>query len=218
MRIELNTGTEAEIAVPYGSTRGLVVIPDIMGLRPLFDDLVKRLSEDYGWAVCAPQLYVGQEHLTLDERQGAAKDLDDNAVLADVVAAADALGTETVGCIGFCMGGMYAIKAAATGRFSRIAPFYGMIRLPETWQGEGQREPIDALVDGDPTSVMAIVGTDDPYTPAGDVAELEAAGATVVRYEGAGHGFVHDPNREGHRAADAADAWHRVADWINQAD
>ncbi len=218
MRIELDTGTEAEIAIPYGSTRGLVVIPDIMGLRPLFDDLVKRLSEDYGWAVCAPQLYVGQEHLTLDERQAAAKDLDDGLVLADLLGAADATGTETVGCIGFCMGGMYATKAVVTGRFNRIAPFYGMIRLPETWRGPGQGEPLDALANGEPTSVLAIVGTEDPYTPPADIADLEATGATVVRYDGAGHGFVHDPSREGHRPADAADAWQRVADWINEVD
>ena len=39
---------------------------------------------------------------------------------------------------------------------------------------------------------------------------LEAAGVEVVRYEGADHGFAHDPSRPAHRAGDAADAWRRA--------
>jgi dienelactone hydrolase len=35
-------------------------------------------------------------------------------------------------------------------------------------------------------------------------------GVEVVRYEGAEHGFVHDPARPTHRPADAADAWARA--------
>ena len=38
MRITLPSGTPAEVARPPGPpARGVVVIPDIMGLRPLFD-------------------------------------------------------------------------------------------------------------------------------------------------------------------------------------
>jgi len=66
--------------------------------------------------------------------------------------------------------------------------------------------------------VMAIVGTEDPWTPAGDVAELEATGATVVRYEGANHGFVHDASRPGHRPDDAADAWARTIAFLSERD
>jgi carboxymethylenebutenolidase len=43
---------------------------------------------------------------------------------------------------------------------------------------------------------------------------LEALGATVVRYEGADHGFVHDPDRPAHRPDDAADAWSRALDFL----
>ena len=57
---------------------------------------------------------------------------------------------------------------------------------------------------------MAIVGTVDAWTPPDDVDELEALGAKVVRYEGADHGFVHDPERPAHRPDDAADAWSRA--------
>ena len=71
----------------------------------------------------------------------------------------------------------------------------------------------DAIVTlraADRCPVMAIIGTADPYTPAVDVADAEAAGVHIVRYEGAEHGFVHDASRPAHRAADAADAWRRV--------
>jgi carboxymethylenebutenolidase len=112
---------------------------------------------------------------------------------------------------------MYTMKAAATGRFDRAAPFYGMIRAPEAWRSPTQRDAIDLLVEapGSAERILAIIGTADPYTPERDVDDLEAAGATVVRYEGAEHGFIHDASRPSHRADDAADAWRRVAEWFS---
>jgi dienelactone hydrolase len=47
------------------------------------------------------------------------------------------------------------------------------------------------------------------------VAALEAAGVTVVRYAGADHGFVHDPDRPVHRADDAADAWRKAVAFLS---
>ena len=111
----------------------------------------------------------------------------------DAIAAADATGAEEVSIIGFCMGGMYTLKAAGTGRFWRAAAFYGMIRVPEQWQSATNGEPLDALASPDRCPTMAIIGTEDPWTPPADVDALEAAGVDVVRYEGAEHGFVHDP-------------------------
>ena len=216
MRTNLPTGTSVEIAASDNPTRGVVLVPDIMGLRPLFDDLVARLAADYGWAVAAVEPFPGRESMTIEERMAAMAGLDDERQLADVVAAAHLLDLEPVGILGFCMGGMYTMKAAATGRFDRAAPFYGMIRVPEAWRGPAQRNAIDMLADapGAAERILAIVGTADPYTPVGDVDDLEAAGATVVRYEGAEHGFVHDASRPAHRADDAADAWRRVSEWF----
>ena len=216
MRIELATGTSAELARVQGADRGLVLIPDLMGLRPLFDDHVARIAADQGWTVCAPQVFPGREHLATDERMAAVRELVDDEVLADVLAAADATECETVVLTGFCMGGMYTIKAAATGRFRRAAAFYGMIRLPEHWRGPGQGEPLELLAAGDPCPLLAIIGTEDPFTPPYDVAALEAAGAVTAVYEGADHGFVHDPGRPAHRPDDAADAWRHVIEFLSQ--
>lgn len=211
MRITLASGTPAELARPENEPRrGLVVFPDIGGLRPLFDDLVARLARENDWAVCAVELWPGRDLPTLQDRLAAGGSLDDRQVLGDAVAAADVLGVEPVGVVGFCMGGMYALKAAGTGRFARAAAFYGMARVPDMWRSPTQGEPLDALVSPGACPAIEIAGTVDPWLPADDLAALEAAGVEVVRYEGADHGFAHDAGREAHRPDDAADAWRRV--------
>jgi carboxymethylenebutenolidase len=212
MRMTLPSGTPAEIARPEGApTRGLVVLPDIGGLRPLFDDMVARLARDQGWVVCAVELWPGRDDLpTLADRLSAGGSLDDGRVLDDAVAAADATGVEPVGVLGFCMGGMYALKAAGTGRFSRAVSFYGMGRVPDMWASPTQGEPLEALAKPGACPVLEIAGTADQWVPAADLEALEAVGVEVVRYEGADHGFVHDPDRPAHRADDAADAWRRA--------
>lgn len=214
MRISLASGTSAELALPEGTpTRGLVLIPDIGGLRPLFDELCARLASENGWVVCAPEPFPGREDLQLADRLSAMAGLDDATQLADVTAAADVVGEHggaPVAVLGFCMGGMYALKAAGTRRFDRAVAFYGMIHLPPDWEGTGQRDPLAAATVPGAAPVLAVVGTEDPYTPPAHVDELEAAGAAVVRYQDAQHGFVHDASRPAHRAEDAADAWRRV--------
>ena len=186
-----------------------------MGMRPLFDGLVARLAAEWGWSVAAFEIYPGREGLDVTARLAAASTLADDRVLGDAVAAADLTAADRVGILGFCMGGMYTLKAVSTGRFDRHCPFYGMIRVPKAWQGPGQGEPLDSLTAGDTSTVLAVVGTVDAWTPPDDVDDLEATGVTVVRYAEADHGFVHDPDRPAHRARDAADAWRRVKAWLD---
>jgi carboxymethylenebutenolidase len=215
----LTSGTAVELVHPDDATAGLVVVPDIMGLRPLFDDLVAHLADSTGWAVAAFEVFPGQESMAVEERLAAMPTMPDERWVTDAVATANLLDVEgPIGILGFCMGGMVTLKAAATGRFHRAVPFYGMIRNPADWGGgQGPNgDAMDAVAGSAGTAerVLAIVGTADPYTPAEHVDELEAAGATVVRYEGAEHGFVHDASRPAHRADDAADAWRRAMEWL----
>jgi carboxymethylenebutenolidase len=219
MRITLPSGTAAEVARPAEAARGVVVIPDIMGLRSLFDGHVAALARDHDWAVAAIEPFPKREDMPLDERlaTGVAS-LDDERVLGDAAAAADELGSgERTAVLGFCMGGMYALKAAGTGRFDRAVAFYGMIRVPDRFNGPGHAEPLDWLGRRAPGAcpVLAIVGGRDEFTPPDDIAALGALpDVEVVEYPDAGHGFVHDASRESHRADDAADAWRRVADFL----
>jgi carboxymethylenebutenolidase len=221
MRLELPSGTPAELVVPDSTpVRGVVVAPDIMGLRPLFDDLVRRLADEQSWAVCAPDPFPGRETLSIEERQSALPELDDARQVGDLVAAADVvterIGPARVGVLGFCMGGMYTFKAAGTGRFDHAVSFYGMIRVPERWRGPGQGDPLEAVARPEACPVLALLGGMDGFTPPKDVAALRAVGprVTVVVYPEAEHGFVHDAARPTHRAEDAADAWARAIGFL----
>lgn len=218
MRIELPSGTPAELVLPAGvPARGVALAPDILGLRPLFDDLCARLAAEDGWAVCAPEPFPDHPGTTVDDRLDLVRTRVDERQVGDLVAAADELrarGAERVAVLGFCMGGMYALKSSPTGAFDRCVAFYGMIRVPERFDGPGHRQPIDLIRAGDPCPILAVVGGRDDFTPGRDIDDLEAAGATVVRYPEAEHGFVHDPSRPAHRADDAADAWRRVREFL----
>ena len=237
MRITLPSGAPAELARPaQASGLGVVLHPDIGGLRPLFDDLCARLAAEQGWTVCAPEPFPGQEAMTLEDRMAAMAGLDDERQLGALREAAGATGCDRVAVIGFCMGGMYTLKAAgnigwrASGathdataalggsgaRFERAVAFYGMIRVPDPWRGPGHGEPLDALRRPEACPVLAIIGDRDVWTPPDDVAALDAIpNVTVVRYPEAEHGFVHDPNRPAHRPGDAADAWRRAVQFLD---
>ncbi len=175
--------------VPLG---GIALHPDIMGIRPLFDDLCRRLASN-GFAVCCPEPFTrapadvrAAEDPTV--RMAYVPQLDDDKQLGD-------------------------LEAAATERFDRAVAFYGMIRVPDDWRGPALAEPLATAADACPT--LAIFGSVDTFTPTDDIEALRAVWADrsdceIVVYEGAEHGFIHAPERPTHRADDAADAWRRV--------
>jgi carboxymethylenebutenolidase len=204
---------------------GVVLHPDIMGLRPLFDETVRRLAT-HDLAVLAVEPFARLGNVAdLDPagRMARISELDDDAQVADLVAAADHLvvhdDVARVSVVGFCMGGHYTFKAAASGRFDRAVAFYGMVRVPEPWHGPNVREPLEVAADVCPT--LAIFGSADPWTPQADIDDLRSAwngrdDCEIVVIEGADHGFVHDPDRPAHRADDAAAVWERALGWISR--
>ena len=216
MRITLPSGTACEIDTNVKDPRmGLIIAPDIFSLRPLYDDLVKRLATEWQMSVCAvepfPGLNLGPE---IEPRFAAVSSLDDANHLRDLHEAADALGTAEVGLIGFCMGGMYCFKSARSNRFKKIVSFYGMIKIPDGWKSATQGEPLEFLKNGNADRVLAIIGGKDHYTPPSDVAELVKLNVRAKIYRDAEHAFAHDASRPAHRAQDAADAFGRAEAWL----
>ena len=216
-KIELSTGTPAEIVHPQTGRpkAGIVLIPDIMGLRPLFEEHCARISKEWKVSVCAPELFPGGEKWGLEQRMKKAKTLTDEDKIGDILAAAQRTGCDTVHLVGFCMGGMYALKAAVEDRFTKAVSFYGMIRVPKQWKSKGQGEPLDLLADRAAMHVMHIAGDNDQWVPVEDIAELKKLGATTVVYKGAEHGFVHDPDRPAYRERDAKDAWAKAKKFLS---
>lgn len=221
MRITLPSGTAAEVVRPDGTPRvGLVVTPDIFGIRPHFDALAAQWARDWGMAVAVVDQYAGAQptdDADIAARYAAVAGIDDDRHLADLHAAADVLATPVVGLMGFCMGGMYCFNSARSDRFARIVSFYGMITLPDQWKGPGHGEPLDHLRRGHADRVLAVIGSKDTWTPADQVAQLRDIGVTVVEYPEAEHAFAHDPSRPVHRADDAADAFARARAWLESA-
>jgi carboxymethylenebutenolidase len=212
-------------ARPDGMPRaGVVLHPDIMGLRPLFEDMARRIAT-YGFAVAAiePYAHVGDEHRgDVEHRMAAAKLLEDAVQLADLDAAANLLVVEDdvtrVSMLGFCMGGYYTFKAAATDRFDAAVAFYGMLRTPDNWRGASPRiDPLD--VAGEMCPTLAIFGSNDSFTPMADIEALRDAwkgrdDCEIIVVEGGEHGFVHDPERPIHRPDAAAELWTRALEWL----
>jgi len=217
-------------ATPTGvaPSAGIVVHPDVMGIRPLFDDLCRRIAT-HGFAVASPEPFARAPAEVFGATDPSARlatlsTLDDAVQVGDLVAAADFLterdGVATTHVLGFCMGGMQTLKAAASGRFARAVAFYGMIRIPDAWQGERFDAPLGTVADVCPT--LAIFGGADAFTPADDIAGLRAVwrdrpDCEIVVYPDAEHGFVHAPERPAHRPDDAADAWRRTLAWLGTA-
>lgn len=229
-RITLTGEDGAEVpaihARPEGMPRaGLVVHPDVGGIRPLFDDICRRLAT-HGFAVLCPEPFArlhaaGVDLSEIGTRMGRVKDLDDAVQLGDLTRSADRLVVDDdvseVSVLGFCMGGMYALKAAALDRFDHAVSFYGMVRVPEAWQAPGQRDALDTAADVCPT--LAIFAENDAMVSLADVDALRTAwtgrdDCEIVVYPEAEHGFVHDPDRPIHRADDAADAWSRTLSFL----
>ena len=206
---------------------GVVVHPDLMGVRDLFDDLCRRLAT-YGFAVACAEPFASfppeiREAGDATARMAHMKDMNDDRQLGDLASAADFLrdtdGVDRVSMIGFCMGGMYTLKAAATGVFARAVAFYGMLRVPDDWKGPHQRDALATAAQVCPT--LAIFGGKDPWVPFDDVEALRAAwrdrdDCEIVVYPDADHGFVHGIERPAHRPDDAADAWKRALEFLRR--
>ena len=121
-------------AASTGAGPGVVVLQEWWGLVPQIQAVCDLMAEE-GFTALAPDLYHGEtaEHTEMDEAerlmvnlpmQRAARDM---SAAVDFLLGHDACSSSTVGVIGFCMGGMLAMRIAARegGRVSAAVPFYG---------------------------------------------------------------------------------------------
>jgi carboxymethylenebutenolidase len=193
--------------------------------------MVRRIAT-VGYYVVLPNLYYRHGHGTTCLPQATDESSEEhkrmfqlmlsltNAMIAEdtgaLLAFLDAQGElrrGALGCVGYCMGGAFAVTAAARfpERFSAAASYHG-VPLVTDQPDSPHRVAAEARAE-----LYFGFGEDDHVTPAKDVDALRAALArTSVRHEvemygGGGHGFVF-PRRETYHKANAERHWERLFD------
>ncbi len=218
-----------------GSQPGVVVIHDVWGLSDHTRDLARRFAAE-GFAALAVDLYRGMPEVKIDDPGRWIRDLSDPRMLEEVQAAIDflvahpAVSGHRVGVVGFCMGGMYALLAAASCRaLSAAVVFYGLLSHAHGMlHGDAgpdrvrkPREPLAAAAEIR-CPLLGCFGEDDEFVPVADVDRLRAAlsgashAADVVVYPGAGHAFMNDTRPAAFRPELARRAWSRTLDFLRR--
>jgi carboxymethylenebutenolidase len=217
-------GLLARAENPIGA--GIVVLPDVRGLHPYYEELALRFAEA-GIDALAIDYFGRTAGIGVRERSG---DFDFMTHVAearfsslswDVRAAAERLRTlgegrgRAIFTIGFCFGGRLAYMTATMGLdLAGAIGFYG-------WPVGSARSDVPAPADSTGLmrgAVLGIFGGADPGIPAEAIetfeAALSAAGVPneIVTYPGAPHSFF-DRKQEDYAQA-SEDAWERVLDFI----
>ena len=118
-----------------GSGPGLIVIQEWWGLTDHIADVCDRFARQ-GYVALAPDLYGGSITHDADEAGQMMQDLPEDRAATDLAGAVDhllsldAVTSERVGVVGFCMGGGFVIQLAAQqgDRIGAAVPFYGVLQ------------------------------------------------------------------------------------------
>jgi carboxymethylenebutenolidase len=188
----------AYTAGPENATKGIVVLQEIFGVNHHICDMTDRFAAE-GYAAIAPALFdrakkgvdLGYGPDDRKEGFGLRGQVTDAQSIADITAAAKALGTKSTGIVGYCWGGSLAwLGATRTTLFDAAS----------CWYGGG----IAATKDEKPNCpVQMQFGETDGSIPMSDVDAIKAAQpqAEIYVYPGAGHGFGCDERDSFDKAA-----------------
>ncbi len=206
----------------------VIVIHDVHGLSEHYRDIARRFASE-GFFAFAADLYSREGaprlHSPEEVREWLEK-LDDRRVLGDLQAAVRFLGSRlevrgsSIGVVGFCMGGQYALLAAC--RIEGLAAcvsFYGMLRYNRTRE-QKPVSPLDAAPDLT-CPFLGFFGEEDALIPISDVRELESRltqhgkNFSIKVYRKAGHAFFNDTRPDAYRSDAAKDAWRRCVEFFH---
>jgi carboxymethylenebutenolidase len=200
-----------------------VILPDVRGLHPFFEELAMRFAErgidalaiDYFGRTAG----IGARNDEFDFMTHVDQTTSDG-IQQDVGAAVAHLRASGLGSIvtvGFCFGGRHSWLATAAGHsLAGAVGFYGRPGVGRDGSpGPTQRA---AELQG---PILGLMGGDDPGIPVEDVdafeAALDLAGVEneIHIYPGAPHSFF--DRKQEQFAADSEDAWTRVLAFLERA-
>jgi carboxymethylenebutenolidase len=221
------------LVTPGEGGGGVVVLHDVWGLSEHYRHIARRLANER-FVTLAVDLYAKMDATTIQDPGRWMRNLSDADVLATVESAVQYLrwhpnvGNRGVAVVGFCMGGMYALLAAAGIRgVAAAAPFYGILSYAHglLYDERGldptkkPREPLAAARDV-ACPLLGFFGADDPYVPLSDIREFERRlgrpEQEIVVYEHAGHAFMNDTRPEMYRPEAARDSWARLVEFLHR--
>ena len=218
VEFESNGGSaRGYLAAPEsGAGPGVVVLQEWWGLVPHIEDVCERFAAE-GFVALAPDLYHGEQTRSPDEAGKLMMALDIARAERDMRGAVEFLLSregvrgESVGTVGFCMGGVLSLYAASKNqRVGACVVFYGIHPKVEP-DLESLRAP-----------VLGIYAEKDQFVPPAAARALEerlkALGkdAEFHVYPGTDHAFFNDTRPEVHDAEAAADAWRRTLDFLRR--
>ena len=215
----INSTAKGYIATPEsGSGAGVLVIQEWWGLVPQITGVCDLFAAE-GFIALAPDLYQGEiaEHTEMDKANDLMTSLSPEKAARDMSSAVDflishdACSSSTVGVVGFCMGGLLALRIATLEgeRISAAAPFYGAPLGDDTidWSN------LSAMVEGH----FALQDDFFPPDACSDLeAKLVAAGKKVTfHFYPAGHAFGNWENPLGTYDEHAwRTAWERTVSFL----
>jgi len=199
--------TTAYVARPDNdATAAVILIQEYWGINDHIRDLAGRYARE-GYVCVAPDLYRGKLAKNSNEAsqfmQALALDDGIEIIRQAITETKRVYNVQKIGITGYCMGGIYALRAACLlSDVAAAVPFYGDV--PEENVLKNLKVPTlfiagkrDAWIN--PEKVNGLVETARKYD-----LPLE-----VVSYD-ADHAFFNDTRPEVYDAEAAADAWRRV--------
>src|ERR1051325_1617591 len=214
--LDLNTSagpTTAYVARPDNDTAAAVIlIQEYWGINDHIRDIAGRYA-DQGFVCVAPDLYRGKLAKDSNEAAKFMRELplaDGVEIIRDAVSETKRrYNAQKIGITGYCMGGIYALRAPCVlDDFSAAAPFYGDI-------------PEEEVLKKLSVPTLFIAGKRDAWINPAKVNELIEAARKydlpieVVSYD-ADHAFFNDTRPEVYDPQAAADAWRRVLELFNE--
>lgn len=210
--VSYKSGDETVQAVLYspsgqGPFPGIVVIHEWWGLNDWVKEQASKIS-DLGYVTLAIDLYRGKVATTPEEAHEIMRGVPEDRAQRDLHAAIEFLSAQPnvkrdrLGAIGWCMGGGYSLDVALQEPTLKADVInYGHLATDP--------ESIAKIH----ASVLGIFGAQDRGISVEDVKKFEQTlkqqgkKVEIVIYPDAGHAFENPNNKDGYRAADAADAW-----------